>query len=156
MGSSSLGRLYSNQAMSYIWNDHDWIGNNQDGSNPGAVKSARLSYQLLFPHYNLAALPNTTAAQTIPSQPVNVAPYQAFTIGTVRFIILDLQSESKNSNKNFAGSIYSAQQEEWLYAELENSDNYDFVVLVSSRTWTGPASRGDNEWAGFADDRAKL
>jgi len=156
MGSASLGRLYSSQAMSYIWDDHDWIGNNQDGSDLEAGEAAKLGYQLLFPHYELAALSNTTAAQNKSSQPVNVAPYQAFTIGTVRFIILDLRSESKNSNETFEGSIYSTQQEEWLRAELDNSNNYDFVVMVSSRPWTGPASRGDDKWSGFANDRRNL
>jgi hypothetical protein len=108
---------------------------------------AKQTYSLGIPHYPLG----TSSADT-----ANAAKYQAFTIGTVRFILTDLRSESYRSTEYFPGRIYSAEQKEWLFNELAQAANYDFVVWVSTRPWTEPVKVGSDSWGGFVGDRDEL
>ena len=77
------------------------------------------------------------------------SPFHACTIvGTERFIVWDVRSESTNT------SMFSDIQWEWSLVELEAADSYDFVVWVTSRPWIGPAVIGDDAWRGQPDDHA--
>ena len=146
MGSDSQRVLYMRTIFAYIWDDHDWLGNNQGGENVDAANVAKESYSLGIPHYELGAVQSGTTDEE------DTAPkYQAFTIGTVRFIISDLRSESFKSKDD--NQIYSDTQKEWLYNELAQAENYDFVIWVTSRPWTEP---DDDSWGGFANDRNDL
>lgn len=151
MGSSSQRNLYTRTIFSYIYDDHDWLGNNADGSDIDAGTVAKQGYSLGIPHYKLGPIEmqNSTDEGT-------AAKYQAFTIGTVRFIILDLRSESINSTPLYGGKIYSEEQKQWVYKELLQADNYDYIVMVSSRPWTNPVSVGSDSWGGFVSDRDEL
>jgi len=151
MGSSSQRILYMRTILSYIWDDHDFLANNDDGSNVEAGDVAKQGYSLGIPHYTLGP----TETQTSPDEG-SAAKYQAFTIGTVRFIILDLRSESRKSTVSYGGKIYSDEQKQWLYSELQSADSYDYVVLASSRPWTGPDEVGSDDWGGFVSDRDEL
>lgn len=148
MGSPSQRLLYMRTIFSYIWDDHDWLGNNEDSdNNEEAASVAKQGYTLGIPHYDLGSSSTDEA---------NAAKYQAFTIGTVRFIISDLRSESIKSSEYYSGKIYSREQKEWLFNELSQAENYDFVVWVTPRPWTGPAEIGSDSWAGFASERDEL
>lgn len=151
MGSQAQRLLYMRTIFTYIWDDHDWLGNNQDSTNNEAATVAKESYSLGIPHYELGAIQTGAAVEE------DRAPkYQAFTIGTVRFIISDLRSESLKSTENFAGQVYSTEQKNWLYNELSQAENYDFVVWVTSRPWTDPDEVGSDSWGGFVNDRNEL
>jgi hypothetical protein len=76
--------------------------------------------------------------------------YHAFTIGTVRFVLSDLRSESTES------SIFSTEQGDWLKAEFDQAELYDYIIWVTSKPWIGPATVGDDSWFGQASDRAKV
>jgi hypothetical protein len=66
--------------IAYIYDDHDYGGNDSDGNAPS--KPAALSaYKSFVPHYSLAS-------------PNGEAIYQAFTIGRVRILLTDSRSES--------------------------------------------------------------
>ena len=108
---------------------------------------AKQSYTLGIPHYPLGSASKDEE---------NAAKYQAFTIGTVRFIITDLRSESVKSTADFPGRIYSEEQRDWFFGELSQASNYDFVVWVSSRPWTGVDRVGGDGWGGFVKDRDEL
>lgn len=151
MGSDSQRLLYMRTILAYMWDDHDWLGNNQDSTNEEASNVAKQSYSLGIPHYQLGAIQSGTS-----DADVTAPKYQAFTIGTVRFVISDLRSESFKSTQDFAGQIYSAAQKEWLYNEFAQADNYDFVVWVTSRPWTDPDEIGSDSWGGFVNDRDDL
>ena len=151
MGSSSQRILYMRTIFSYIWDDHDWLANNDDGSNIEAGNVAKQGYSLGIPHYNLGPIEAQTATDE-----GTAAKYQAFTIGTVRFIILDLRSESRKSTASYGGKLYSGEQKQWLYSELSQADNYDYVVLASSRPWTSPDKVGSDGWGGYVSDRDDL
>ena len=151
MGSDSQRMLYMRTIFTYIWDDHDWLGNNQDAENEDAGNVAKASYSLGIPHYDLGAIKSGTSydEETAPK-------YQAFTIGTVRFVISDLRSESFKSTENFGGEIYSDAQKNWLYDELAQAEKYDYVVWVTSRPWTDPDEVGSDSWGGFVNDRNDL
>ena len=147
MGSPTQRLLYMRTIFSYTWDDHDWIGNNQDSEDEAAASVAKQGYTLGIPHYPLGSASTNEA---------NAAKYQAFTIGTVRFIISDLRSESIKSSEYYSGKIYSREQKEWLFNELSQAANYDFVVWVSSRPWTDAVELGSDSWGGFPSDRDEL
>eukprot|EP00571_Detonula_confervacea_P003111 CAMPEP_0172319200 /NCGR_PEP_ID=MMETSP1058-20130122/37084_1 /TAXON_ID=83371 /ORGANISM="Detonula confervacea, Strain CCMP 353" /LENGTH=1125 /DNA_ID=CAMNT_0013034199 /DNA_START=97 /DNA_END=3474 /DNA_ORIENTATION=+ len=146
MGSPSQRLLYMRTIFSYIWDDHDWLGNNQDSDYEEAAAVAKQSYTLGIPHYDLGSRTNEADA----------AKYQAYTIGTVRFIITDLRSESIKSSEYYSGKVYSKEQRDWLFDEFSRAANYDFVVWVTTRPWTDPVKVGSDSWGGFVSDRDEL
>lgn len=147
LGSPSQRLLYQRTIFSYIWDDHDWLGNNQDSEDEAAASVAKQSYSLGIPHYPLGSSSSDTA---------NAAKYQAFTIGTVRFILTDLRSESLKSTEQSTGRIFSTEQKEWLFSEFDQAANYDYVVWVNSRPWTEPVKVGSDSWGGFAVERNEI
>jgi PhoD-like phosphatase len=110
-------------------------GNDSNGYS-GFRDAALEAYRLAMPSYT--PLPSNNSA------------YQAFTIGTVRFVISDLRSESTET------SIYSKEQKEWLFQELSKSDQYDFVIWVTPKPWIEEETPGSDAWKGYAADRAEL
>lgn len=147
MGSPSQRLLYMRTIFSYMWDDHDWLGNNQDSEDFAAATVAKLAYNLGIPNYPLGSSSAPAA---------DAAKYQAFTIGTVRFIVTDLRSESFRSTEYYPGRVYSTEQKEWLFNELAQAANYDFVVWVTTRSWTEPVKIGSDSWGGFVSDRDEL
>jgi hypothetical protein len=135
MGSPTQAGLYSSTGACMIWDDHDWLGNGSHGYEKGR-EAALASYRLAFPHYELSS--------------ADEAVYQAFTIGTVRFIISDVRSESTES------SVYSLEQKAWLFNEIAQADQYDFVVWVTPTPWVGEDEPGYDSWWGRPDERKEL
>lgn len=146
-GSPTQRLLFRRTIFTYIWDDHDWLANNADGTDVQSGSIAKQSYTLGIPHYPLGSASQDEG---------NAAKYQAFTIGTVRFIITDLRSESVKSTADFPGRIYSEEQRDWFFGELSQASNYDFVVWVTSRPWTGVDRVGGDGWGGFVEDRDEL
>lgn len=70
--------LFRSVALAYMWDDHDYTGNNADGFATGRVAS-RSAYTATVPHYPLM------------TPTVNGPIYQAFTVGRVRYIVTDLR-----------------------------------------------------------------
>ncbi|KAL3780884.1 hypothetical protein ACHAW5_001351 [Stephanodiscus triporus] len=130
-----------------MWDDHDWLGDNQDSKDKGAAAVAKQSYTLGIPHY---ALGSSLLDET------HSAKYQAFTIGTVRFIMTDLRSESVRSTELYSGKMYSQQQKEWFFNKLSQAAEFDYVVWVSTRPWTDSVEVGLDSWGGFVSDCDEL
>ena len=165
--SQQQSELFRQVPINSIWDDHDYLGNQEPGVTPSVVSRdvARLSYQIAFPHYPLAAAAadttttindsNTTTTTTTTESSIPI--YHAFTIGTVRFIVTDLLSESNETN------IYSTEQKEWLFSELQQADQYDFVVWATSKPWIGSETESNRDdvygsWMSneFSQDRSEL
>ena len=147
MGSPSQRVLYIIPIFSYMWDDHDWLGDNQDSEDKDAEAMAKQSYTLGFPHDALGSSSSDEATS---------AKYQAFTIGTVRFIMKDLRSESIRSTEVYSGKVYSQEQKEWFFNELSQAADYNFVVWINTRPWTDPAEVGSDSWGGFVSDCDEL
>ena len=124
MASSAQSELFGSEGLVYMWDDHDYTGNNSGGRGPGR-EAALQSYHLAFPFY--VTLPASTDATEGMTPEVDakdkeadqeeeekeeVSPYQAFTIGTMHFIVSDLRSEASGT------SIYSPKQRLWLFNKI--------------------------------------
>lgn len=136
LNSPSQSELWRSVPLVNMWDDHDYLGDELRDQEPRSAEvrdTARISYQTAFPHYPLAAANDTTT--TLDPIPI----YHAFTIGTVRFIMLDLLSD-KDTN-----SIYGSEQRGWLYQELRQANQYDFVVMVSSKPWIGVQTNSNDK-----------
>lgn len=168
LASPSQSRLWQSTALAYMWDDHDWLGNNAGGwdeSQAGARETALQSYTIAFPHHPLTAAQNqntsttgatftaSAAADNVTSSTLKDVPelaaYHAFTMGTVRFVLTDLRSESTDT------VMYSDDQREWFFNELSLASNFDFIVWISTKTWIGPDSPNvDDSWYGIPSERA--
>ncbi|MDP1848572.1 MAG: alkaline phosphatase D family protein [Solirubrobacteraceae bacterium] len=138
VASPAQGALYRSSPIAYVWDDHDYGPNGADGSSPSR-EAARWSYGAAVPHY---ALPAGRAG------PI----HQAFTIGRVRFLVLDTRSART------ARSVLGGEQMRWLQRELIAArDRFALTVLVSSVPWIGRAGAADDDsWAGHPAERAAL
>jgi hypothetical protein len=135
--------LLSSVPVAYVWDDHDYGGNDADGSAP-TRDFARTAYSTYVPHYPLSE-----------TGTIN----QAFTIGRVRFVMLDTRSERdpKSDPDGEGKTMLGAEQLEWLQRELEQSaERYPLIVLVSSVPWIATAEPGADHWGGYATERRKI
>lgn len=128
--------LLKSTAMAYMWDDHDYCGNNNSGSGRTGTANARQAYQEYIPHYPLVAGSG------------NVPIYQSFVIGRVRFILADLRS------LRASGTMFGTTQKNWFKQEcLAARDNCQMIAWITGTSWGGTQS--DN-WGGFAAERTEL
>lgn len=124
-----------NTALAFIWDDHDYCGNNSGGNSSGKA-NARQAYQEYVPHYPLAAGTG------------NVPIYQAFTIGRVHFILSDLRSE------RVSGTMMGSTQKQWFKNQCIFARNNNLIIA-----WVSSVSFGGNQsdnWGGFSAERTEL
>lgn len=126
--------VYRKMGFAYIWDDHDYCGNDANGGRfPGTIP-ARRAYREYIPHYPLQ---NDSSI------------YQAFDYGRVRFIMTELRSE------RLAGTTtMGATQKQWFKNQLLDArDRKMLVCWVSSYSWYGVIP--DN-WGGETAERREL
>lgn len=114
MNSGTQQALFAQRPLVYMWDDHDWLGNDSTG-DPSQIgyEAALESYRQAMPYYS--------------PLPSNTSMYHAFTIGSVRFIMSDLRSEAmkaEGSEEADENTMFSETQREWLYAQLAQADRY--------------------------------
>jgi hypothetical protein len=129
-----------------MWDDHDYGPNNADGSSP-SKPAARQVYRERVPHHPLAAGTG------------DVAPYQAFTVGRVRFLVTDGRSERSPSGArdDAAKTMLGAAQKAWLKSELLAArDRQALTVWVNTMPWVAPATIGGDHWGGYTTERREL
>jgi len=145
LGHSVQGALYRSVPLAYMWDDHDFAGNDSNTNSIGR-DTARIAFKERVPHYPLTAPGGTIA--------------QSFTVGRVRFIMTDLRSAALDSNlkESATKSRMGASQKTWFKQELINARDGGFplIVWVSSTPWIGPARVGDDSWAGYATERTEI
>ena len=121
--------LYRSVPLVYVWDDHDFAGNNSDRRAP-AHRAARLVYEEYMPHYDT------------PAGDGDVPIYQSFAVGRVKFIVTDLRSERDEVKKpdGPGKSMLGAAQKAWLKSELlAAKGKYPLIFWVSSVPWIGEA-----------------
>ncbi len=140
--------LYRSVALAYVWDDHDFCGNNSDTTAVGR-DTARAIYKERAPHYPLANNAGSTIAQS-------------FTVGRVRVIMTDLRSAADPSSKkdNASKTHLGAAQKAWFKQELINARDAGFplVLWVSTNPWIGqldPTEDIDN-WTGYQTERTEI
>jgi alkaline phosphatase D len=121
--------LYRSTPLVYVWDDHDFAGNNSDRRAPSHF-AARYVYEEYVPHYPM------------PAGKGAVPIYQSFTVGRVKFILTDPRSE-RDRVKNPDGpgkSMLGSVQKEWFKNELlAAKGKYPLIFWVSSVPWIGQA-----------------
>ena len=133
--------LYRQVPIAYIWDDHDFGPNDSNRESPGRP-AAMSTYRDLVPSYDLPLGDD--------EGPIS----QAFTIGRVRFVLLDVRSMRDphtwpdGSDKTMIGQ----EQREWLFTELAEADRYGAVVLFVGVPWIAVDTGGD-DWSAYAEER---
>ena len=138
--------LYRDVPVAYMWDDHDFGGNNSDRTSRGR-EAARLTYQEYVPHYPL------------PAGRGDVPIYQAFTAGRVRFIVTDLRSaRSPAGSADDAGkTMMGAAQKAWFLRELLDAHRAGMLVAwVSTDPWIEQKTQGSDRWGGYSTERREI
>lgn len=137
--------LYRGVPLAYMWDDHDFCGNDSNGNAVGR-DTARNAYKERVPHYPIAAVGGPIA--------------QVFTIGRVRFIMTDIRSGANDSaiKESASKTRMSAAQKAWFKQELISARDAGFplIVWVNSNPWIDPAALGADSWAGWSTERTEL
>ncbi len=132
--------LYGGVPIAYMWDDHDYGGNDSDSTAPSRTIALE-AYDTFVPHYPLTE-----------TEAIN----QAFTIGRVRFILLDGRSshDPDTETDTPAKSMLGAAQLVWLENELLSAhETHALVVVATSVPWIQPATAGADDWGGFTNER---
>lgn len=132
LASPQQSDLYRSTAFVYMWDDHDFGGNNSN-RRASSHQAARAAYDEYVPHYPLIA-----GGEEGPI-------YQTFSVGRTKFIITDLRSErdSVTNRDDAAKSIMGAQQKAWFKQELLSArGKFPLIFWVSTVPWLG--EKGSN------------
>ena len=147
LGSPTQSALYRSTALAYLWDDHDYGADGGDRHSLTRL-AARAAYRDYIPHHPL------------PGEGTDAPIYQAFTAGTMRFILLDCRSErsSVRLGDGPRKTLLGEPQKRWLKEELRAAaGKFRLVMIASSVPWVGQASSHlDDSWAGYATERAEL
>ena len=142
------GGFYRSTPVAYVWDDHDFGSDDADGTSP-SKKAALQTYQQCVPHYDLS--PVNGEVGTI---------QQAFTVGRVRFLLLDVRAERVPANKPDGPdkTMLGKQQLQWLRRELKEArQRYPLVVLVNPVPWITKDNPGSGHgWAPYGHERAVI
>lgn len=135
--------LQRSLAMAYIWDDHDFQGNNSDGTAPNKAVALE-AFQRRVPNNH--------------ENPV-FGCYFTFNRGRVKFIVLDCRySRSPSSaTDNASKTMLGDEQKAWLFLELEDARSTGkAVVIVSSIGWVAPSATGDDNWGRYSTERTEI
>lgn len=150
LASPTQSSLYRNVPVVYMWDDHDYAGNNSHGKSK-ARSAARQVYQELVPHYPLVEGSG------------DVAIYQSFVVGRVKFIITDLRSERSEAEATDDASktMMGAKQKAWFKRELLASKNkHPLIFWISSVAWISKTPKIEvwqsDFWGSYSTERREL
>lgn len=136
LASPQQSDLYRNVPFVYIWDDHDFAGNNSSG-RATAHEAAMKNFDEYVPHYPLV-FPGTEGAVS-----------QSFSVGRVKFILTDLRSQRDDPRRRDGPdkSMMGARQKAWFKQELlEANGKYPLICWVSSDPWLGEPRTNYYHW----------
>jgi len=134
--SSEVKKFLQSTPYDYVWDDHDYCGDNSGGSNLAGSENSKTIFRLYNPHY---ILPSDSSEKSI---------YHSFVIGRVKFIVSDLRS-ARTQN-----SMMGNEQKIWFKNQVLSAVNDNqFLVWVSSVSFYG--NQTDN-WGGYTDERIEI
>lgn len=121
------GALQTSRSILSMWDDHDFVGNNTDGSSPGKEDAQRA-----FAEYQ----PNGTFGDGVID-----AVFSAHRYGQLEVFLVD-----GRSLRGLDGTMLGAAQEAWLLDALAASDA-TFKLVASGTQWT--TAGGSESWGDF-------
>jgi prolyl oligopeptidase len=142
LASPQQGDLYRAVPFVYMWDDHDYGGNNANKKST-THKAARDTYDEYVPHY-----PFANAHEEAPI-------YYSFVVGRVKFILTDLRSDRDDpkDKDDVKKSIMGDTQKKWFKDELLAANGkYPLICWMSSVPWIGEKGKSPyrrirtNEW----------
>ena len=138
------GAFYRHAPVAYVWDDHDFGGDESDRRSPSAG-AAHQAYRTCVPHYPLQGGPSGTIQQ-------------AFDLGRVRIIVTDVRSARDPNDGAEPRSMLGLAQRDWLIAELERaSRTAALVVWANGVPWITKADETtEHGWARYASERAYI
>ncbi|MFT4128227.1 MAG: alkaline phosphatase D family protein, partial [Gordonia sp. (in: high G+C Gram-positive bacteria)] len=147
-GSARRVALHQTMPVDYVWDDHDFGGDNS-ASSATAKPAAQSAYRQVVPHYPL---------------PVSDAIYHWYMIGRVAFIVTDLRSyrDADGATDTSSKTMLGATQKAWFKTTLldARAAGAQLIVWVSSSVWNTTGLSGvnyDNDtWAAFTYERTEL
>jgi hypothetical protein len=140
--SPSQSALYRSTSTAYVWDDHDYGGNDAD-ANSVSRPAAQLVYRQYAPHNLLAAGESGGI-------------YQSFEVGRLRYLLTDTRSY-RDASAASGPTLLGAEQLAWFDAELRRAaaDGVG-VVWLSPTPWIGEANPASDTWAGFDAERRQI
>jgi len=141
LGEPAQQALYLQAPLVYVWDDHDYGGNDSDSHSRGR-DAVREAYSAYVPHYPLV-------------RDADGPIYQAFTVGRVRFLVTDTRSERDPGST--PPTMLGAEQKQWLKDELLAArDTHALTVWVSAVPWIADAAPDADNWGGYAEEREEI
>jgi phosphodiesterase/alkaline phosphatase D-like protein len=133
----TYSHFFKHIPLVYIWDDHDYSGNNSDSTAAGKI-NARIAYREYVPHYAFGT----------PINEINAPIYQSFVIGRVYFILTDLRSSRRKP------TMMGAIQKQWFKQQcLYAKSNKLLIAWVSTVPYEGTVP---DSWGGFSAERTEL
>jgi phosphodiesterase/alkaline phosphatase D-like protein len=120
-------RLYREVPLVYVWDDHDYCGNNSDDRAP-ARSAVHAAYDTYHAHYPLLF--------SGPEAPIT----QSFEVGRIKFLVTDLRSQRDPSSAldGPRKTLLGRDQKQWLMQELlAAKGRYPVIFWVSPVPWNG-------------------
>jgi phosphodiesterase/alkaline phosphatase D-like protein len=142
LASPQQADLYRSVPLVYMWDDHDYGGNNSNRKST-SHDAARSTYEEYVPHYPFV--------QADLDEPI----YQTFTVGRVKFIITDLRSDRDDpkDKDDETKSLLGSKQKKWFKEQLlEANGKYPLICWMTSVPWIGEKGKSPyravktNEW----------
>lgn len=139
LSSVTQSDLYRSVPLIYTWNAHDY------GARGGAVPAraaAHASFREYVPYHGLAD----------PASP-DGAINRSFTVGRVRFLVLDVRTERGPAGTTLLGERQLA----WLKGELlAAKERFPLTFIVSPSSWLSPQAAGRDDWGMYPSERDAL
>ena len=136
--------LFRSTPMVYVWDDHDFAGNNSDVHAAGRA-AARQVYREVVPHYPLAGGGDA---------PI----HHSFVVGRVLFVVTDSRSE-RTPHRRVDGphkTMLGASQRQWLLDRLGEASRHGLVVWVNTLPWIAQANPVADHWGGYNSERLEI
>ena len=137
--------LYRSVPIAYMWDDHDYGGNDSGGSSPSR-NAAMSNYREYVPSYGLSG--------------VESAIYQAFSVGRVRIIMTDARSArdlDDDGGDDGIPSMLGTEQKAWFKKEIVNaSEDHALVVWLNPVPWVAESQLLADNWGGYEEERTEL
>ncbi len=148
LGSFARAELMRSVPLVYTWDRYDY-----GETGRSTALSAQKAFRLLTPHHPFPA----DQAEALAAAPLDERPVaQVFTIGRVRFIVLDTRSARTTAGDT--PTLLGTWQNAWLREELAAADRTHALTLVFSTVpWhAAPADAGIDSWTRFPAEKENL
>ncbi|MCB0994935.1 MAG: alkaline phosphatase D family protein [Acidimicrobiales bacterium] len=135
--------LFRRVPVDYVWDDHDFGGNDSD-STSAAAPAAQEAYRRLVPSYDL---PATDSIE------------HAFTVGRVRFVATDTRSHRTPADEpdGEGKTMLGAEQLAWLFDQFDAAAAAgEFVVWIQPDPWIAEPTDGADHWGGYSTERRRI